>query len=181
MIGYHAVSVIADAAVKDIEGFDRELALKAMKHSADQKHFGLAAYADHGFMGMEEERESVSKTLEYAYDDWCIAELARREGQNDDYERFSARAQYYKNVFDSATGFMRPRTNAQWLTPFDPREVDFNFTEANSWQYTFFVPQDISGLDDTDGRQAGFRRETRCAVCRTYTKQPAANRQTSRD
>ena len=127
-----------------------------MKHSADQKHFGLAAYADHGFMGMEEERESVSKTLEYAYDDWCIAELARREGQNDDYERFSARAQYYKNVFDPATGFMRPRTNAQWLTPFDPREVDFNFTEANSWQYTFFVPQDISGLMTLMGGKPAF-------------------------
>ena len=156
MIGYHAVSVIADAAVKDIEGFDRRLAFKAMKHSADQKHFGLAAYADHGFMGMEEERESVSKTLEYAYDDWCIAELAQREGQNNDYERFSARAQYYKNVFDPATGFMRPRTNAQWLTPFEPREVDFNFTEANSWQYSFFVPQDISGLMTLMGGKPAF-------------------------
>jgi predicted alpha-1,2-mannosidase len=156
MIGYHAVSVIADAAAKDIEGFDRRLALKAMKHSADQKHFGLEAYIDHGFMGMEEERESVSKTLEYAYDDWCIAEFARREGQTEDYERFSARAQYYKNVFDRATGFMRPRTNAQWLTPFDPREVDFNFTEANSWQYTFFVPQDISGLMALMGGKAAF-------------------------
>ena len=156
MIGYHAVSVIADAAAKDIEGFDRRLALKAMKHSADQKHFGLAGYVDHGFLNMEEERESVSKTLEYAYDDWCIAEFARREGQKDDYERFSARAQYYKNVFDPATGFMRPRTNAQWLAPFDPREVDFNFTEANSWQYTFFVPQDISGLITLMGGKPAF-------------------------
>jgi hypothetical protein len=107
-------------------------------------------------MNMEEERESVSKTLEYAYDDWCIAEFAQREGQTEDYERFSARAQYYKNVFDSATGFMRPRTNAQWLTPFDPREVDFNFTEANSWQYTFFVPQDISGLMTLMGGKEAF-------------------------
>ena len=156
MIGYHAVSVIADAAAKDIEGFDRRLALKAMKHSADQKHFGLAGYVDHGFLNMEEERESVSKTLEYAYDDWCIAEFARREGQTDDYERFSARAQYYRNVFDPATGFMRPRTNAQWLAPFDPREVDFNFTEANSWQYTFFVPQDISGLITLMGGKPAF-------------------------
>lgn len=156
MIGYHAVSVIADAAAKEIEGFDRKLALKAMKHSAGLKHFGLADYADHGFMGMEEERESVSKTLEYAYDDWCIAEFARREGQTDDYERFSARSQYYKNVFDPASGFMRPRTNAQWLAPFDPREVDFNFTEANSWQYTFFVPHDISGLMTLMGGKPAF-------------------------
>lgn len=156
MIGYHAVSVIADAAAKDIDGFDRKLALKAMKHSAEQKHFGLAAYAENGFMSMEEERESVSKTLEYAYDDWCIAEMAQREGQNEDYERFSARAQNYKNVFDPATSFMRPRTNAQWLTPFDPREVDFNFTEANSWQYTFFVPHDVSGLITLMGGKPAF-------------------------
>ncbi|HKR59317.1 MAG TPA: GH92 family glycosyl hydrolase, partial [Pyrinomonadaceae bacterium] len=156
MIGYHAVSVIADAAAKDIDGFDRKLALKAMKHSAEQKHFGLAPYADHGFMNMEEERESVSKTLEYAYDDWCIAELARLEDQTADHERFSARAQYYKNVFDRATGFMRPRTNAQWLIPFDPREVDFNFTEANSWQYSFFVPHDITGLITLMGGKPAF-------------------------
>ena len=156
MIGYHAVSVIADAAAKDIGGFDRKLALKAMKHSAEQKHYGLAAYVDHGFMDMEEERESVSKTLEYAYDDWCIAELALRAGQMDDYNRYIARAQYYKNVFDPATGFMRPRTNTQWLTPFDPREVDFNFTEANSWQYTFFAPHDISGLIELMGGKPAF-------------------------
>lgn len=156
MIGYHAVSVIADAAAKEIEGFDRQLALKGMKHSAEQKHFGLDAYVDHGFMGMEEERESVSRTLEYAYDDWCISELARREGQKDDYERFGARAQYYKNVFDPSSGFMRPRSNGKWLTPFDPREVDFNFTEANSWQYTFFVPHDISGLIALMGGKPAF-------------------------
>ena len=156
MIGYHAVSVIADAVAKDIDGFDRALALKAMKHSADLKHLGLDAYTDHGLIGMEEERESVSKTLEYAYDDWCIAEVARRQGHKDDYNRFITRAQYYKNVFDRQSGFMRPRTNAGWLSPFDPREVDFNFTEANSWQYTFFVPHDISGLITLLGGKQAF-------------------------
>jgi predicted alpha-1,2-mannosidase len=80
MIGYHAVSVIADALVKGIGGFDSEQAFKAMKHSAELKHFGLDAYTDHGYIGMEEERESVSKTLEYAYDDWCIAQVARLLG-----------------------------------------------------------------------------------------------------
>ena len=156
MIGYHAVSVIADAVAKDIDGFDRKLALKAMKHSADLKHLGLDAYTDHGMIGMEEERESVSKTLEYAYDDWCIAEVARKLGEDDDYDRFIARAQYYKNVFDRQSGFMRPRANNNWLTPFDPREVDFNFTEANSWQYTFFVPHDISGLMALLGGKKAF-------------------------
>lgn len=156
MIGYHAVSVIADAAAKGIDGFDREQAFAAMKHSADLKHFGLDAYTDHGYISMEEERESVSKTLEYAYDDWCIAEMARLLGHRSDYDRYIARAQSYKNIFDAKSGFMRPRTNANWITPFDPHEVSFNFTEANSWQYTFFVPQDISGLIDLMGGKQKF-------------------------
>ena len=156
MIGYHAVPVIADAVVKGIAGFDREQALTAMKHSANLKQFGLAAYTNHGFINMEEERESVSKTLEYAFDDWCIAETARMLGRKDDYRRFVERAQYYKNVFDPESGFMRPRTNGGWLAPFDPREVDFNFTEANSWQYSFFVPQDINGLIDLMGGKERF-------------------------
>jgi predicted alpha-1,2-mannosidase len=147
MIGYHAVSVIADAAVKGIDGFDLNKAYEAMKQSAElRQHRGLGAYIDHGFISMEDERESVSKVLEYAYDDWCIAEVARLLGKTADYERYNARAQSYKNVFDSASGFMRPRSNGNWLEPFDPREVTFGFTEANSWQYTFFAPQDVSGL-----------------------------------
>ncbi len=147
MIGYHAVSVIADAAAKGISGFDLNKAFEAMKHSAElRQHRGLGAYIDQGFISMEDERESVSKVLEYAYDDWCIAEVARRLGKTADYERYNARAQSYKNMFDAASGFMRPRSNGNWLEPFDPREVSFGFTEANSWQYTFFAPQDVSGL-----------------------------------
>src|SRR6266850_2037202 len=159
MIGYHAVSVIADAAAKGIDGFDKEKALDAMKHSAELRHFGLDAYTDHGYIASEAERESVSKTLEYAYDDWCIAQMARRLGHIDVYNRYIARAQSYKNLFDSASGFMRPRTNTGWLQPFDPRNVDFNFTEANSWQYTFFVPQDISGLIELMGGKEKFARK----------------------
>src|SRR5215813_10206913 len=146
MIGYHAVPVIVDAASKGLKGFDRNLALEAMKHSAELNQTGLRAYTNHGYIGMEEERESLSKTLEYAYDDWCIAEMARLLGHTEDYRRYLRRAQFYQNVFDPAPGFMRPRVNGSWLFPFDPREVNFAFTEANSWQYSFFVPQDISGL-----------------------------------
>ncbi|MFN2532798.1 MAG: GH92 family glycosyl hydrolase [Pyrinomonadaceae bacterium] len=146
MIGYHAVSVIADAAAKDITGFDRQLAFEAMKHSAELRHFGLGSYLDHGYIEMEDERESVSKTLEYAYDDWCIAMMAGMLNHGSDYERYLRRAQSYKNIFDRESSFMRPRTNAGWLASFDPREVNFNFTEANSWQYSFFVPQDVTGL-----------------------------------
>jgi predicted alpha-1,2-mannosidase len=146
MIGYHAVPVIADAAVKGIGGFDLNLAFEAMKQSAEREQAGLKAYTTKGFIELEDERESVSKTLEYAYDDWCIAQVARLLGRQDDYDRYLRRAQFYQNVFDRESGFMRPRSNGGWLSPFDPREVDFNFTEANSWQYTFFVPQDIAGL-----------------------------------
>lgn len=156
MIGYHAVSVIADAIAKNIQGFDRDKAFAAMKHSAELKHFGLDSYQSQGFINLEDERESVSRTLEYAYDDWCIAQTARALGRSDDYQRYIARAQYYKNVFDSTTGFMRPRTNGGWLRTFDPREVDFNFTEANSWQYTFFVPHDVSGLIQLMGGKHKF-------------------------
>ena len=146
MIGYHAVSVIADAVAKGIRGFDLPKAFDAMKHSAESNRFGLDSYKDHGYIGMEDERESVSKTLEYAYDDWCIAEVARTLGHTDDYRRYIRRAQSYKNVFDAQMGFMRPRSNGGWLAPFEPREVSFSFTEANSWQYSFSVPQDVSGL-----------------------------------
>jgi predicted alpha-1,2-mannosidase len=157
MIGYHAVSVIADAAVKGIGGFDLSKAFAAMKHSAElREHRGLGAYIDKGFLEMEEERESVSKVLEYAYDDWCIAEVARLLRESEDYERYSARAQSYKNMFDPVSGFMRARSNGNWVEPFDPREVTFGFTEANSWQYTFFAPHDVSGLIKLMGGRRKF-------------------------
>jgi predicted alpha-1,2-mannosidase len=158
MIGYHAVSVIADAAVKDIGGFDLKKALAAMKHSAELRHYGLGAYNDNGFISTEDERESVSKVLEYAYDDWCIAQVAHMV-KDDDYWRYRMRAQRYNNVFDPQTGFMRPRTNGGWTEPFDPREVTFHFTEANAWQYTFFVPQDVNGLIDRLGGREKFARK----------------------
>lgn len=146
MIGYHAVSVIADAMVKGIKGFDYEKAFEAGKHSAMLDHFGLKAYKQNGFISMDDESESVSKTLEYAYDDWCIAQMALIVKKEKDYHYFMKRSQSWKNVFDTETGFMRPKKNGGWLTPFDPREVNNNYTEGNAWQYTFFVPQDIPGL-----------------------------------
>ncbi|HEX6719091.1 MAG TPA: GH92 family glycosyl hydrolase [Pyrinomonadaceae bacterium] len=159
MIGYHAVSVIADAAAKGIDGFDLQKALAAMKHSAELRDRGLGAYMDQGFISMEDERESVSKVLEYAYDDWCIAQVARMLGKTSDYERYNRRAQSYKNVFDRGSGFMRPRSNGNWVERFDPREVTFAFTEANSWQYTFFASHDIAGLIDLMGGRREFVRK----------------------
>jgi glycosyl hydrolase family 92/F5/8 type C domain-containing protein len=146
MIGYHSVSVIADAMVKGIKGFDYEKAFEASKHSAMLDHLGLKAYKEKGFISMEDEHESVSKTVEYAYDDWCIAQMAKLLNKTTDYNYFMKRSQSWKNVFDPETGFMRPKKNGGWLTPFEPREVNNNFTEGNSWQYTFFVPHDIYGL-----------------------------------
>lgn len=146
MIGYHSVSVIADAYIKGIRGFDAEQAFEAMIKSANQDKNGLEYYKKLGFIPASDESESVSKTLEYSYDDWCIAQMAKALGKTTEYNKFIKRAQYYKNVFDDFQGFMRARMNNSWFTPFDPSEVNFNFTEANSWQYSFSAPQDISGL-----------------------------------
>ena len=151
MIGYHSVPVIVDAYMKGINQFDTRLALEAMKKSATWNHLGLPAFMDHGFLEMDDEHESVSKTLEYAYDDWCIAQFAKKLGNVNDYNNYIKRAQAYKNIFDVQTGFMRPRKNGNWLTPFDPREVNNNFTEANSWQNSFYTPQDINGYIDMVG------------------------------
>jgi predicted alpha-1,2-mannosidase len=146
MIGYHSVSVMADAMAKGITGFDYEKAFEAAKHSAMLDHLGLDAYKKNGFISMDDEHESVSKTLEYAYDDWCIAQMAQILNKTEEYDYFMQRSQSWKNVFDWKTGFMRPKKNGGWDKPFDPREINNNFTEGNSWQYSFFVPQDISGM-----------------------------------
>jgi len=146
MIGYHAVPVIADAYLKGLRDYDVNKAFEAMKHSANQDKLGLESYKSLGYIPVEYESESVSKTLEYAYDDWTIAQMAKDLGKDDDYKTFSERAQYYKNIFDPESQFMRGRFRNTWFAPFDPYEVNFNYTEANSWQYSFYVPQDISGF-----------------------------------
>lgn len=155
MIGYHSIPVIVDAYMKGITDFDTKLALEAMLHSANMDHFGLAAYKTKGLIESDDEQESVSRTLEYAYDDWCIAIFAKAIGNQKVYDEFIQRAQYYKNVLDTKNGFMRPRKNGDWLSPFDPKEVNNNYTEANAWQYSFYMPQDIAGyLQMTGGPDA---------------------------
>jgi predicted alpha-1,2-mannosidase len=156
MIGYHSVSVMADAMAKGITGFDYEKAFEAAKHSAMLDHLGLDAYKKQGFIAMDDEHESVSKTLEYAYDDWCIAQMAGILSKKEDYNYFMKRSQSWKNVFDWNTGFMRPKKNGGWDKPFDPKEINNNFTEGNSWQYSFFVPQDIPGMIEAYGGAAKF-------------------------
>ena len=156
MIGYHSVPVIVDAYVKGIMDYDAELALEAMIHSAEQDKLGLSYYKSKGFIAAGDEAESVSKTLEYAYDDWCIAVMAKSLQQENVFNRFIKRAQYYKNIFNPEVGFMQSKMNGGWNTRFDPAEVNFNFTEANSWQYSMFAPQDVSGLIELYGGNEAF-------------------------
>ena len=156
MIGYHSVSVMADAMAKGIKGFDYEKCFEAAKHSAMLDHLGLDAYKKNGFISIDDEHESVSKTVEYAYDDWCIAQMAQILNMQEDYDYFMKRSQNWKNLFDWETGFIRPKKNGGWDSPFDPKEVNNNFTEGNAWQYTFFVPQDIPGMIEAYGGNEKF-------------------------
>ena len=156
MIGYHSVSVMADAMAKGIKGFDYNKAFEAAKHSAMLDHLGLDAYKKNGYISIDDEHESVSKTVEYAYDDWCIAQMAKILNKTDDYNYFMTRSQSWKNLLDPETKNMRPRRNGGWDKPFDPREVNNNYTEGNSWHYTFFVPQDIPGMIEAFGGKEQF-------------------------
>lgn len=146
MIGYHSVSVIADAYAKGIRDFDATLALEAMLSTANADELGKSFWRNQGYMASNEEHESVSKNLEYAYNDWCIAQFAKTQGDSLNYRKFMASAQQYQNNFDPESGFMRAKRNQMFVKPFNPSEVNFNFTEANSWQYSFYVPHDVSGL-----------------------------------
>ena len=160
MIGYHAVPVIADAYFKGIRDFDVDLAYEAMKNSAMQDHFGLDHFREYGYIPSELENKSVSKTLEYAYDDWCIAQMAKALGKQEDYRYFMDRVMTYTNVFDASVGFMRGRkADGSWITPFDPTyssHSGYDFVEANAWQYTWFVPQDVEGLVNLMGGEEKF-------------------------
>jgi predicted alpha-1,2-mannosidase len=156
MIGYHAIPVIADAYVKGITAYDVELALQAMVHSATLDGEGLEHYKHKGFIAASDEPESVSKTLEYSYDDWCIAMMADSLGQQEIANTFYKRGQYYKNVFDPTTGFLRAKVNNNWFGPFKAEEVNFNYTEANAWQYSLYTPQDIQGHIELMGGVEAF-------------------------
>ncbi|HTB05926.1 MAG TPA: GH92 family glycosyl hydrolase, partial [Bacteroidia bacterium] len=146
MIGYHSVSVIADAYLKGITGFDANEALKAMKHSTESEERGLPALREYGYIPANKGSESVSQTLELGYDDWCIAQMAKALSNMDDYAAYIKLAQAYKNEYNPNNGFMQGRMNGAFVKPFNPRAVTFDYTEANAWQYSFYAPQDMSGL-----------------------------------
>ena len=156
MIGYNSAPVIADALAKGIDGFDVDKTLEALVASSNVPEFGIDVYRDNGLVLAEKEHESVSKTLEYANDDWCIAQVARYVGREDIYQTYIRRALFYRNIYDPFTGFMRPRINGMWQDPFNPTEVNVHYTEANSWQYSFHVQQDVSGLIGLCGGDDSF-------------------------
>ena len=155
MIGNHAIPVIADAYFAGIRDFDTEKALEAMVASSKDDFRGMGAYMKYGYIPIEVEGEATSKTLEYAYDDWCVARMAEAMGKTDIAKEFYARAQAYKNIYNPENQFFQGRRNGGWMRPFDPAQVNFTLTEANSYQYGFFVPQDINGhIDLMGGREA---------------------------
>ncbi|MBK7817682.1 MAG: GH92 family glycosyl hydrolase [Sphingobacteriaceae bacterium] len=155
MIGYHSVSVIADAFTKGIKSYDTLALYKAMKDAASTDEFGIKKFYSKKFLEVNDQSESVSKSLEYAYDNWCIAQMGIRF-KDKDVPQLLKTAQAYKNLFDASTGFMRPRINGNWYSPFSPTEINNHYTEGNSWHYSFYVPQDIDGLIKLHGGDAKF-------------------------
>jgi predicted alpha-1,2-mannosidase len=150
MIGYHAVPEIADAYMKGIRGYDANTALDAMIASATYAPFGhLGDYMKLGFVPVDHDGEAASKTVEYAFDDWTIARMARSMGRNDVADTFEKRAQNWRNVFDTKSGFVRPKNaDGSFREPFDPTRAgaESGFTEGNAWQYAWYQPQDEAGL-----------------------------------
>jgi len=150
MIGYHAVPVIADAYIKGIRGFDAEKALDAMVASATYAPYGgLGEYMRLGYVPIDKEPEAASKTVEYAFDDWTIAQMARAMGKDAIADRFEKRSLNWRNSFDPKTGFLRARkSDGDFRTPFDPTAINYgsDYTEGNAWQYSWFMPHDEGGL-----------------------------------
>ncbi|GAA3986844.1 GH92 family glycosyl hydrolase [Mucilaginibacter dorajii] len=160
MVGYSAVPVVADALLKGYDGFDHNLAYEAMKTTAMEDARGIKYVKKYGFIPADSSRESVSMGLEYAIDDWCLAQVAKKMGKTADYEYFSKRGQYYKNYYDPKAGFMRGRlSQTEWRTPYSPfisiHETG-DFTEGNGWEYTFLVPQDVEGMIKMLGGEEKF-------------------------
>ncbi len=151
MIGYNSVSVIADAYIKGIQPLNGRQLLSAMKATSQFDELGKRQFQDQGFISSGDEPESVSKTLEYAYDDFCIAQMAKLLRDKGTENQYRSSAFNFLNVYDQRTKFMRARDGAFWHEPFDPAEVNFNYTEANSWQYSLFAPHAIDVLSDRMG------------------------------
>ena len=159
MIGYHSFPVIAEAYAKGLRGWDSDEVFKLMVENTSRNDW----WASKGYIPAEKERESASKTLEFAYDDYCLSQFARALGHKAEADKFAERAGFFKNVMDKQSGFVRGKLgDGTWRTPFDPTEVlnggkpNGDFTEANAWQYTFFVPHDVPAMIDFYGGKTKF-------------------------
>ena len=153
MIGYHTHSVILDGYMKGIRGFDENLAFEAMKKRVQD----IGYYKDLGYIPADKEGGSVSEVMEYSYNDWSVSRMAKLLNKAEDFHDYSYRSQFYKNMFDASTGFMRPKnSDREWVTPFDPSEGSEHFVEGNSFQYSLFAPHDVNGLIDLIGGDKKF-------------------------
>ena len=151
MIGYHAVSVIADAQAKGIKILHANELLDAMVATSKFDHFGKKQYGIQGFISASDEAESVSRTLEYTYDDWCISQYAKRLGNESIAKEYQLRAANWMNLYHPESGFFQPRKGGLWLPNFKPNEVNQHFTEANAWQYSMGAPHHIAAMVDMKG------------------------------
>jgi predicted alpha-1,2-mannosidase len=159
MIGYHSVSVIADAIIKGNATFDTQKALEACISSSNLRYYdGIAYYLQYGYVPEDKNGSSVSKTLEYAYDDWCIAQMAKKLNRPDVYATYTKRAQSYNNVFDKSVGYMRPKlADGSFKKEFDPLDTHGQgFIEGNAWNYSLYIPQDPEALVALNGGKEKF-------------------------
>lgn len=162
MVGYHAIPPIVDAYFKGIDGFDAERAYAAMRKTAleTEDGDGLKFVNSMGYVPADSAEASVSKGQEYAIDDWCIAQMAKALGKEDDYELFMERSRFYQNYFDPETKFFRGKlADGSWRTPFDPFYIvhmQSDFTEGNAWQYLWLAPHDVEGLVELQGSEEYF-------------------------
>jgi len=157
MTGYHSIPVILDAYIKGIKGFDAEAAYQAMKTTMMQDERGLNFYKQYGYIPYNLLDESVTITLEYAFNDWCVAQMAKTLGKEADYQFFINRSKAYQYLFDPATGFMRGKSEdgKSWNEPFDAKHSNHreqtDYTEGNAWQHSWFVPHDVEDFISLHG------------------------------
>lgn len=160
MVGNPGVPVVADAILKDIKGFDTELAFKALKESSMLPERGMEYRIEYGFIPADKMTEAIAYDMEYAIADWAVAQAAQKLGKQEDYEYFLKRSKSYKNYFDASTGFMRGKMlDGSWRTPFSPyasSHRDDDYCEGNAWQYTWLVPHDVEGLVECFGSKEAF-------------------------
>lgn len=175
MIGNHSIPVITDAILKGIPGIDMEKAYEAVYNSSVTSHPNspFEVWEKYGFMPENIQTQSVSITLEQAFDDWCVAQLAAKLNKDADYQRFHKRSEYYRNLFHSKTKFFQSKNDkGEWIEPFDPYQYGGNgghpFTEGNAWQYFWYVPHNIQALMELTGGTKAFEQKLDTFFTSTY-------------